>query len=68
MAEYRSGDRVLVNMSAGIVPGSEGVPDWQPGTVEERLENGEYRIRLDQPIGGRTADKEAAPEHVRPLS
>ena len=68
MAEYQPGARVLVNISAGIVPGAEGSPDWQPGTVEGTLENGYYRVRLDQEIAGRGAEKEAAPEHVRPLT
>lgn len=68
--DLRVGDRVLVNVSAGIVPdtGREPPPDWQPGTVAERLENGHYRVRLDEQIGGRPADKEAAPEHVRSLT
>ena len=67
MAEYRAGDRVEVNVSAGIVPGANPDPDWQPGTVVERLENGMYRVRLDTPIAGRTAEKETAPEHLRVL-
>jgi hypothetical protein len=67
MAEFRSGERVLVNVGAGIVPGAAGAPDWQPGTIEERLENGFYRVRLDAAIAGRTAEKDAAPEHIRPL-
>ena len=66
MAEFRTGDRVEVNVSAGIVPGTSPEPDWQPGTVVERLDNGLYRVRLDAPIAGRTAEKEAAPEHLRP--
>ena len=65
MAEYQPGDRVDVDVSAGILPGERAAPDWQSGTVVERLPNGYYRIRLDLPIGGRTAEKEAAPEHVR---
>ncbi len=68
MAEFRAGDRVLVNVSAGILPGGDGAPDWQPGTVAERLPNGYYRVRLDQEIAGRSADKEAEPEHLRPLA
>ena len=68
MAGYSAGDRVLVNISAGILPGEEGVPDWQPGTVEELLPNGYYRVRLDQEIAGRLAEKEAAPEHLRPFA
>jgi hypothetical protein len=67
MAEYRPGDRVLVDISAGIVPGGHATPDWQPGTVRERLPNGRYRVRLDVPIAGRAAEKEAASEHIRPL-
>lgn len=69
MAEPRVGDRVLVNLSAGILPEAdrEPAPDWQPGTVAERLDNGFYRVRLDQEIGGRPADKETAPEHIRPI-
>jgi hypothetical protein len=67
MAEYRNGDRVAVNISAGIVPGANPEPDWQPGTVVERLEDDRYRVRLDAPIAGRTAEKEAAAEHLRPL-
>jgi len=66
MAEYRTGDRVEVDVNAGIVPGTAPEPDWQPGEVVERLENGTYRVRLDEPIAGRTAEKEAAPEHIRP--
>ena len=66
MAEYRTGDRVEVNVSAGIVPGTDPEPDWQTGTVVERLDDGRYRVRLDAPIAGRTAEKEAAPEHLRP--
>lgn len=65
MATFQTGDRVLVNISAGIVPGTEGSPDWQPGTVEEVMPNGYLRVRLDQEIAGRGAEKEAAPEHVR---
>jgi hypothetical protein len=65
MMDYKSGDRVLVNVSAGIVPGSAGAPDWEPGTVLDRLDNGFYRVRLDEEIGGREAIKEAAPEHIR---
>lgn len=65
MAEYTPGDRVEVNISAGILPGANPEPDWQPGTVVERMANGRYRIRLDEPIAGQTAEKEAAPEHVR---
>lgn len=65
MAEYQPGDRVEVNISAGIVPGAQGEPQWEPGTVRERLDNGLYRIRLDMPIGGRVAEKEATPEHIR---
>ena len=68
MTTYQSGDRVEVNLSAGIVPGGAIEPDWQPGTVAEQLPNGQYRIRLDNPIAGRTAEKEAAPEDIRPLS
>jgi hypothetical protein len=67
MAEYRSGDRVAVDVSAGIVPGASPEPDWQPCTVVERLDNDRYRVRLDAPIAGRTAEKEAAAEHLRPL-
>ncbi|HLZ68678.1 MAG TPA: hypothetical protein VKV26_02095 [Dehalococcoidia bacterium] len=67
MAEFQPGERVLVDVAAGILPGEHAAPDWQPGTVDERLENGYYRVRLDIEIGGRAAVKEAAPEHVRPL-
>ncbi len=66
MAEYQPGERVEVDVSAGILPGERAAPDWQTGTVVERLPNGFYRVRLDLPIAGRTAEKEAAPEHVRP--
>lgn len=66
MAEYSAGERVQVNISAGLVTSGSGAPDWQLGTVVERLPNGYYRIRLDQPIGGRSAEKEAAPDHMRP--
>jgi hypothetical protein len=38
-----------------------------PSTVAELLDNGMVRVRLDAPIAGRTAEKEAAPEHIRPL-
>jgi hypothetical protein len=65
MTEYRPGDRVEVDVSAGILPGERAAPDWQSGTVVERLPNGFYRVRLFLPIAGRTAEKEAAPEHVR---
>jgi len=65
MMEYKSGDRVLVNVSAGIVSGVAGAPDWEPGTVLDRLDNGFYRVRLDEEIGGREAIKEAALEHIR---
>jgi hypothetical protein len=68
MAEFQAGDRVLVNISAGIVPGADGSPDWQAGTVAELLPNGFYRVSLDQEIAGRGAEKDAAPEHVRRLS
>jgi hypothetical protein len=67
MAEFQPGDRVLVDVSAGILPGERTAPDWQPGTVSERMESGLYRVRLDMEIGGRPAEKEAAPEHLRPL-
>jgi hypothetical protein len=67
MAEYHAGDRVLVDVSAGILPGEHAAPDWQPGTVASRMENGYYRVRLDVEIAGRPAEKEAAPEHVRSL-
>src|SRR5437660_175971 len=65
--EYDVNEHLLVNISAGIVPGVAGAPDWQTGTITERLENGYYRVRLDQPVAGREAVKDAAPEHVRPL-
>ncbi len=65
MADYSAGERVQVNISAGLVTSGSGAPDWQLGTVEEQLANGLYRIRLDVAIGGRTAVKEAAPEHIR---
>lgn len=65
MNEYQQGDRVEVNVSAGILPGSNPEPDWQPGTVEERLPNGLYRVRLDHGVAGRAAVKEAAAEHMR---
>jgi hypothetical protein len=65
MAEYQPGDRVEVNISAGIVPGAEPVPEWEAGIVEERLPNGFYRIRLEHSISGRAATKDAAPEHLR---
>jgi hypothetical protein len=67
MAEFGKGDRVLVNLSAGILPGEPRAPDWQPGTIEERLDNGYYRVHLDAPIAGRDAVKEAASEHIRAL-
>jgi len=67
MAEFRHGERVLVNLSAGILPGEAGAPDWQPGTIERREENGYYRVHLDAPISAREAVKEAAPEHIRAL-
>lgn len=65
MPEYAPGARVEVNISAGILPGTNPEPDWQAGTVVERMPDGKYRIRLDEPIAGQTAEKEAAPEHVR---
>jgi len=65
MAEYRAGDRVEANISAGIVPGAEPEPEWDHETVAERLPNGFYRIRLNHPIAGRAATKDAAPEHIR---
>ena len=68
MAEFKAGDRVQVNITAGILPGETGEPDWQAGAIEEQLPNGLYRIRLDEPISGRTAEKEALPEHIRPLT
>ncbi len=67
MAEYKTGDVVEVNISAGIVPGANPEPDWQRGTVISRLENGFYRIQLHDPITGRSAEKDAAPESIRPL-
>lgn len=68
MAEFNIGQRVLVDTAAGIVPGAPAhAPDWQPGTVRELLPNGFYRIELDASIAGRTALKDAAPEHVRAL-
>jgi ribosomal protein L21E len=68
MTEYRPGDRVEVDVSAGIVPGAHPEPDWQPGTVVEPRPEGMYRVRLDAPIAGRTAEKDALPEHIRPLA
>jgi len=65
MAEYAPGSRVEVNISAGILPGSHPEPDWQPGTVIAVQPNGMLRIRLDEPIAGQTAEKDALPEHVR---
>ena len=68
MAEFAIGARVLVDAAAGIVPGQQShAPDWQPGTVREQLANGFYRVELDAPIAGRTAMKDAAPEHLRAL-
>lgn len=67
MAEYRTGDRVEVNVSAGIIPGAHPEEDWQPGTVVDRMDNGLYRVDIDAPIAGRQAMKEAAPEHLRPI-
>ena len=64
-AEYRPGERVEVNVSAGIVPGGEAEPDWQPGTVAEQLPNGMYRVRLENPIAGRPAEKEAESHNIR---
>ncbi len=70
MGEYQPGERVEVNISAGIVPDetTEPEPQWEPGTVLERMPSGLYRIQLDHPIGGRLAEKEAAPEHIRRLA
>lgn len=68
MADFANGDRVLVNTSAGLLPGAQGAPDWEPGTVVGRTANGMYRVRLDEAIANRTAEKEAAPEHVRLLN
>jgi hypothetical protein len=65
MADYQPGDRVEVDISAGILPGTSPTPDWQPGTIVERLDNGRYRVRLDMAIAGRGAEKETAPEHIR---
>ena len=65
--EYQPGDRVEINVSEGIVPGTHPRADWQPGAVLERLPNGHYRVVLDEPIGGRRAEKETAPEHLRRL-
>lgn len=67
MADYKPGDRVLVNISAGIIPGATTAPDWQPGTIEEQMPNGLYRVLLDESISGRTAEKDAAPEHLRAM-
>ena len=67
MAEYEPGARVEVDISAGILPGTSPEPDWQPGTVMERLPNGRYLVRLDEPIAGRAAEKEAAAEHSRQI-
>jgi ribosomal protein L21E len=68
MPEYAPGDRVEVDISAGILPGTNPEPDWRTGVVVERTSAGRYRIRLDDPIAGQTAEKEAAPEHVRPAT
>lgn len=65
MVDLHVGDRVEVDVNAGIVPGTHPGPDWQTGTLQGRAENGMYVVRLDTPIGGREALKEAAPEHVR---
>lgn len=65
MNDYQTGDRVQVNISAGIAPGADPEPDWRTGTVLGRLQNGMYRISLDDPIGGQQAEKEALPEHIR---
>jgi hypothetical protein len=61
VADYKTGDVVEVNISAGIVPGANPDPDWQRGTVISRLDNGYYRIQLHDPIAGRAAEKDAAP-------
>ena len=66
--EYQAGDRVEVDIAAGITPAVESVAEWKPGTVIERLPSGLYRIRLLEPIGGREAEKEARPEHIRGLA
>jgi hypothetical protein len=66
MPEYAPGDHVEVDISAGILPGTNPEPDWRTGTVIERTTTGRYRIRLDDPIAGQTAEKEAAPEHIHP--
>jgi len=53
-ARFEPGERVLVDIAAGIVPGAPAhAPDWQPGTVQARLPDGRYRVALDLPIAGR---------------
>jgi hypothetical protein len=66
MADYAPGDRVEVDISAGILPSADPEPDWRSGSVVARLDNGMVRIRLDDPIAGQAAEKEARPEHIRP--
>ena len=66
--DYQPGDRVAVNISAGLLPGSHPEPQWEIGTVEERLPTGLYRVRLDGAVAGRPAVKEALPEHMEPAA
>src|SRR5262249_14302868 len=68
VAEDRAGARGGGGGSGGSVPGAHPQPDWQPGSVVERQPDGMYRVRLDAPIAGRTAEKDALPEHIRPLA
>ncbi len=43
----------------------DAVANGQGRWVAIDVYGGRYRIRLDDPIAGQTAEKEAAPEHVR---
>lgn len=64
-ATYQAGDRVEVDISAGILPGQHAEPNWQLGIVRGRGEDGLYRVELVRSIAGRPAEKDAAPEHIR---
>lgn len=64
-ASFEVGDRVEVDISAGILPGATSDPDWQLGVVRGQTEDGLYRVELVRSIAGRPAEKDAAPEHIR---
>ena len=65
---FQPGDRVEVDISAGLLPGVETEPQWETGTIEDVQPSGMLVVRLDGSIAGRPALKEARMDHLRPAS